>query len=378
MLLIPTLLLMMSSARLLTTPGSSSAGAVVGRPAPVLRMSAVVAQPVDVLVVGGGPAGLASLAAGGLSVVVVERRPSASVFEAERTYLYLLDTRGQRWTDEFNLTASVRERGVSNDGMTITRAFPGGPGAVTEKPPPTVAAGRAAVWMPRATLLDVLATSAAAAGADLRYGVTLQSLKCATTVCAVLGNGSQLTPRLVLGCDGIDSRVRRALRAWTDETGGDASAYDPVPLPSPSSGLQYKMLLVPPTFPILKLSSPKIQLAAPPPPPVQTQPQSTYVLHSMLTGANDRLRLALPPSRDASVPRTANVIKPSTHRVWRIKTAEELLAYLTEYFPQIEDIQSLVTMQEASRRGGGYVLGGEDTGAGRWGGLGCRLHRPRA
>jgi 2-polyprenyl-6-methoxyphenol hydroxylase-like FAD-dependent oxidoreductase len=287
--------------------------------------------------------------------VLVERRPSASTFEPQRAYLYLLDKRGQRWTDTFNLTTAIRERGVSNDGYTITQAYPDRRGVVTTKPILAAESTRNAIWVPRATLLDIFATAAAAAGAQLRYGTTLQALERTPDsgggICAVLGDGTRLAPRLVLGCDGLDSRVRASLRAWTAEAGGDAPAYDPIPLPSPSSGLQYKMLLVPPTFPILNLSASTAQPAAPPPPPVQTQPQSAYVLPSFLTGGDDRIRLGLLPSRDASVPRTANVIKPSTHRVWRMQTADELLAYLSECFPQIEDIQSLVTRQEASGRG---------------------------
>ena len=39
-------------------------------------------------------------------------------------YLYLVDTRGQKWTDANGLTPALRERGVSNDGYQITRAFP--------------------------------------------------------------------------------------------------------------------------------------------------------------------------------------------------------------------------------------------------------------
>lgn len=62
-------------------------------PARCLGLSA---KRVDVLVAGGGPAGLAaaaSLAKAGLSVTVVEKREAASEFEPQRAYLYLLD----RW-----------------------------------------------------------------------------------------------------------------------------------------------------------------------------------------------------------------------------------------------------------------------------------------
>ena len=78
-------------------------------------VASAAASAVDVVVVGGGPAGLAAatdLASAGLSVTVVERRETASAFEMQRAYLYLLDRRGQQWTDRHDLTATVRERGV--------------------------------------------------------------------------------------------------------------------------------------------------------------------------------------------------------------------------------------------------------------------------
>jgi hypothetical protein len=90
-------------------------------------VASAAASAVDVVVVGGGPAGLAAatdLASAGLSVTVVERRETASAFEMQRAYLYLLDRRGQQWTDRHDLTATVRERGVLNKGYTITRAWP--------------------------------------------------------------------------------------------------------------------------------------------------------------------------------------------------------------------------------------------------------------
>ena len=115
------------------------------------------------LISGGGPAGLAaatSLARAGLSVTVLERRPAPAAFEPERAYLYLIDARGQRWTDAAGVTAAVRARGVGNDGYTITRAFPDRRGAVVSKPLLAQESTAKAVWIPRATLLDVLARAA--------------------------------------------------------------------------------------------------------------------------------------------------------------------------------------------------------------------------
>ena len=136
-------------------------------------VASAAASAVDGVVVGGGPAGLAAatdLASAGLSVTVVERRETASAFEMQRAYLYLLDRRGQQWTDRHDLTATVRERGVLNEGYTITRAWPDEKGAVEVKPMLAGEASAAAIWVPRATLLDVLASAAARAGAHLRYG----------------------------------------------------------------------------------------------------------------------------------------------------------------------------------------------------------------
>ena len=78
-------------------------------------------------------------------------RASAAAFESSRYYLYLVDTRGQKWTDANNLAPALRERGVSNDGYQITRAFPNKKGAVTTTPILAQEATAKAVWIPRAS-----------------------------------------------------------------------------------------------------------------------------------------------------------------------------------------------------------------------------------
>ena len=297
-----------------------------------------VPKPVDVLVIGGGPAGLASatsLAKLGLGVTLLESRASAAAFESSRAYLYLVDTRGQKWTDAMGLTPALRERGVSNDGYQITRAFPNKKGAVTTTPILAQEATAKAVWIPRASLLELMAKGAAEAGVELRYDSALAELSPAaddgSRATATTARGEQFAPRLLLGCDGLDSRVRAALQEWS----GD-DAYEPVCLPSPSAGLQYRMLLVPPSFALANLTSADA-------PPVWTAPESAYSVPGKLGG----LRLGLLPSKDPSVPRTANVIKPPSHPIWKLKTAAELRSYLGDAFPQIADLDAFLSDEEA-------------------------------
>ena len=49
-----------------------------------------------------------------------------------------------------------------------------------------------------------------------------------------------------------------------------------------------------------------------------TEPQSAYVVPSAKTARRETIRLGLLPSRDPNVPRTANIIKPKDHSIWKV------------------------------------------------------------
>ena len=75
-----------------------------------------VATPLKAVVVGGGPAGLASawvLSERGFDVTVVERRSEPSPYEPQRAYLYLIDGRGQTFTDAARITEKLASPAVS-------------------------------------------------------------------------------------------------------------------------------------------------------------------------------------------------------------------------------------------------------------------------
>ena len=130
--------------------------------------------------VGCGPAGLAAaveLKRRGFDKVVALVRDAPDEFEAAKAYLYLVDRRGQRWTDAVGATDGIRARGVSNEGFSLTRIYPDEKGIFPTKPVLARPGAAQAVWIPRASLLAALAERAADDGADLRAA-------CRSIICA--------------------------------------------------------------------------------------------------------------------------------------------------------------------------------------------------
>jgi len=306
--------------------------------APRARRAAASVEDVDAVVVGCGPAGLAAAielrARGYERVVALDRLASPDTFETERAYLYLVDARGQRWTDRHaGLTAAVAARGVSNGNYTVSRLYPDARGVETVAPLLARPAAAGAIWIPRASLLATLADCARDRGVSLRYGAALEGLEREGGAVVASAGGAAYRTRLLVGADGASSRVRSFL-------GRRAAAprrFEPVELESPSGGLRYKMLEVDPAFAATDLRTGAR---------VATASAQAYVVPSKATNKRDRVRLGLLPSRDPALPRTANVIRAAGHRVWDLETGDDVLAWLRLQFPQLD---GAVSADAASR-----------------------------
>ncbi|MEM6937748.1 MAG: NAD(P)/FAD-dependent oxidoreductase [Pseudomonadota bacterium] len=286
-----------------------------------------------VLICGGGPSGLAAAlmfqARGWRDIVVVERRPTPDQFERSKAFNYQLDGRGQRLLSELDIGPETLEQfGLPNDHFTLTNFLADGKVKVVQ-PPILVPDRQTPYWMTRNRLLAMLHQHIEKTNTDgairLLYGHSfegLEQIEDGRLVAQVRdGDDAMLRyePELLLGCDGLRSRVREALAKLAD----DANAFDMLQFPSPSTGLTYKVLNLPPQF------------------PVRTDPKGVhdhamaYAFISNYSAPDEKLALFALPVASAEDPRTINIILKPEHKFWQLKSAEAVTAYLKEGFPQL-------------------------------------------
>ena len=162
-----------------------------------------------VLIIGGGIAGLTSaiaLGKRGFDIEVIERDPSWTVY-------------GVGIIQQSNVVRAVAELGILDDYLDAGFGFdhvdvflPNGQ-QVAHIPSPSLAEGYPAnVGIGRPALHKVLGDRAAAAGARIRLGLTVEALDDdGQGVTATFSDGSEGRYDLVIGADGLYSATREAL-----------------------------------------------------------------------------------------------------------------------------------------------------------------------
>jgi kynurenine 3-monooxygenase len=300
-----------------------------------------------VTIVGGGPAGLATALMlanrGWQNITVLEQRTAADYYEPDKSYNYLVDGRGQQLTDLLGLTAALAALGVSNAEFYLTRILPNGKRNTFKVP--TVNPNRTtAYWLPRRVFLRLLYEEIERNWQEQitvlfetqclkieRIVTELGDRRLEVTASRSTDRIERLEPFLLVGCDGMQSIVRTTLNQWEQ-----AERFAMQQFPSPSSGLKYKVLSLPPNFALDRTHQDRA---------VATM---AYAIQGKGIDGNRPLSLGVLPFADDTLPRTANTIAYADHHIWSLKTGDRLLQFLEREFPQLP-IREIVSIDEAER-----------------------------
>ncbi|WP_417608347.1 FAD-dependent oxidoreductase [Parasphingorhabdus sp.] len=298
----------------------------------------------QILISGGGPSGLAAALLfhdmGWEDIVVVEPRSSPEDFEKNKAFNYLVDERGQRLFRKLGFRDLLYDHGVDTSSFAATIIAPDGKAKTVE--PPIVAPDRpTAFWTTRRNLLTLLHARIKAADDGrirLLYETRVQEIiedrNGSASVIAQdsAGNLQKFQPDVVLACDGMNSAVRQSLGSCQATPDGH---FDMAKLDSISAGLHYKVLNLPATF---TAADGDVAVA---------DHRMSYIIPSRHKGRRKTCTLFAFPVADADQPRSVNLVRDADHILWTINSAEALLEYLEDAFPQL-DMRSLVTEKEAA------------------------------
>lgn len=296
-----------------------------------------------VLIAGAGPSGLAAalmcLHRGWTDIVLVERRADPHRFERGKAFNYQLDGRGQAILEQIDVDAArLRRYGLPNDHFRLTQFAPDG-SAKTSSPPILMADRKTPYWMTRQNLLKLLQELLAERNPNnavkVLYGHMIEGLGShadGTPHVTMTGPDEkqiQICADLILGCDGLGSRVRQGLQHLLPEADFGMSAFA-----SPSAGLKYKVLSLPPNFPVDGHDA------------GVSDHEMAYAFGSTYKDKDKRLALFALPVPSATENRNMNIILPPEHQFWTLSGAEDVMRFLSEGFPQLP-LKSLVTSGEA-------------------------------
>ncbi|MGB6298920.1 MAG: NAD(P)/FAD-dependent oxidoreductase [Rivularia sp. (in: cyanobacteria)] len=304
----------------------------------------------QILIIGGGPAGLATALMlakrGWQNITVLEKRPTADYYEPDKAFNYLIDGRGQKFTDYIGISEQLSKNGVASTDFYLTKITPDG-NRKTLKLPIVDPDRKPAYWITRKTFVNLLYQEIEkhwqdsikvifnAKCIEINKSLNQESKFEEIKAIAQINNRDQIQfePFLLVGCDGINSVVRNTIKQW-DKT--SSSKFEMKYFPSPSSGLRYKILTLPPKFPLDEKGE------------ELTNSEMAYAVRSEFKDSKNSISLGLLPVKDPDQVRSANIITKPNHNIWELKSGEEMHDFLTKSFPQLP-INKIVSSQEAQR-----------------------------
>ncbi|MEA5599224.1 NAD(P)/FAD-dependent oxidoreductase [Rivularia sp. UHCC 0363] len=303
-----------------------------------------------VLIVGGGPSGFATALMlakrGWQNITVLEKRPCADYYEPDKSFNYLIDGRGQKFTDYLELTNNLASNGVATTDFYLTKITADG-NSKTSKLPIVDPDRKAAYWITRKTFVNLLYQEIEnnwqdcinvifnAKCVEINKTISNDNQSEKLEIIAEIDNGKTIKfePFLLVGCDGINSIVRNTLKQWNESS---SNKFEMNYFPSPSSGLRYKALTLPPKFPLDENGE------------ELTTSEMAYAVRSAFKDRKKAISLGLLPVKNPDEVRSANIITKSEHHIWELKNGEEMHDFLQKSFPQLP-IHNIVSSQEAQR-----------------------------
>ncbi|NEP09918.1 MAG: FAD-dependent monooxygenase [Symploca sp. SIO2C1] len=298
----------------------------------------------NVVIIGGGPAGLGAalmlVKRGWTEITVLEKRPSADYYEPDKSFSYQIDGRGQKLTYLLELTPKLADLSVPNTDFYFTIIQKDGT-RKTIKLPIADSKRKTAYWLPRAAFVDLFYQEITQHWQDsiqVLFQTECVEIKQNQDNLEIITQSRDkqqltLTPTLVVGCDGLNSIVRQTLHQWQQ---GTSDSFVMQQFPSPSTGLRYKVLTLPPQFPLSETAG---DLA---------QSTMAYGIRSTFKGRQKAISLGLLPFKNPDQPRTANIITYPDHEIWQLEATAEVEQFLKQAFPQLP-LEKILSPEEIAR-----------------------------
>ncbi|MEM6683183.1 MAG: NAD(P)/FAD-dependent oxidoreductase [Pseudomonadota bacterium] len=297
-----------------------------------------------VFISGGGPCGLAAalmLHQRGFSrIILAEKSASAKAFDKNKGFNYLIDARGQKLLDALGLSDRLSHYGVENDRNIMTMVLSDGSHKIF-KSPFWDPARDSAFWSRRENL-QIMLYEAIEQRKDGRISlfydhsfedVAVDERGSVDILLKPNGDGPTqcIKADLILGCDGLRSSTRAAM---IQHSGLPEAQFERRRYPSPASELYYKVLSMPAHVPL------KGDM------PAAGDHDMAYAFVSKPGKSDEATALVAYPVAQPDEPRTVNVIRLGNHKLWQLETAEDVLDFLEQAFPQLP-LRDVITAQEA-------------------------------